>query len=241
VLRLNQYTARVGTTNELALQTPLNQVAALLQTYLAAVQAEPTSVNSVIASSADNGAGVPSFGFVGSLCISKGTICNGDNQDTSTYAIKKLTMLGATETAFIVGVNHNALNNTYYISDDISNADTSSGVASSSQTNLNAVGFDSGILTGSAEAVLAALNITVPDPLKASLPYLYITFIARNCNNPAIAAAQKYCINLMGNSLIPATSAISITERSYIRPGTATGGNVNIMLYPAIVAATQDF
>jgi len=238
---VNQYTARIDTTDERRLQDSLNQLAALLQTYLASAQPSIIDIKATIPSSQDNTSGIPSFGFVGSVCINKGTICNGDNQDTSTYAMLKLSMLGETETAFIAGINHNVVNNTYYVSDDISNAATSSGVASSSQTNPGVVGFDSGVLTGSALAVLQELGIQVPDSLRPALPYLYVTFIARNCNNPTIASAQKYCINLMGDSLIPASSPISFTERSYIRPGTTTGGNVNIMVYPQLIAATQDF
>ena len=237
----NAYTARDGTTNETALQGPLNQVATLLQAYLTSKQGTPSTITPSTASSSDDAQHVPTYGFVGNTCIGKGTICNGDNQDTSTYAMARIDTLAASETAFIVGVNHNALNNASYISDDISNAATSAGVASSSQTNESAVGFDSGILTGSAEAVLTALGISIPDGLAQALPYLYVTFIARDCSNPTINAASAYCINLLGDSLVPAADPISFTERSYIRPTTTTGGNVNIMIYPSLVAATSDF
>lgn len=238
---VNQYTARIGTTNEQALQSQLSDLAALLQTYLATAQGGTVAVNSTIPSSADNASFIPSFGFVGSVCLEKGTVCLGDNQDSSTYANLSLKMLGSSETAFIVGVNHNQLNNADYISNAISNAATSAGVASSSQTNPDSVGFNKGVLTGSAQAVLDQLSITIPPSLAPALPYLYVTFVARDCSNPTIAAASTYCINLMGDSLIPADGPILITERSYIRPGTTTGGNVNIMTYPLIVAATQDF
>jgi hypothetical protein len=68
-----------------------------------------------------------------------------------------------------------------------------------------------------------------------------VTFIARNCNNATIAAANAYCIDLMGRSLIPLDAPISITERSYVVPGTTTGGNPTKMVYPYIIAATHAF
>jgi len=90
----------------------------------------------------------------------------GDNQDTSTYAtlLNYVLLLGPEETAFIAGVNHSveSVNNNYYNSLAIDNASNASGVASASQTNPTATGFDSGFLTGSAQQVLTALGITIP-------------------------------------------------------------------------------
>ena len=97
------------------------------------------------------------------------------------------------------------------------------------------------MLTGSAEAVLEALDIEVPPALKRKLRYLYITFLTRDCDNPDLEAAEKYCIDLEGTTLIPLDAQIAIAERSYIQPGTTTGGISNIMLYPRIIAAKRDF
>jgi hypothetical protein len=97
--------------------------------------------------------GIP-HGLVGADCISKGTICAGDNEDTSTYAFSPKITLSEFDILFIAGVDYNLLDNSSYILLDIYNATDAAGVASSSQTNPVAVGFNSGVLTGSAEAVL---------------------------------------------------------------------------------------
>ena len=68
-----------------------------------------------------------------------------------------------------------------------------------------------------------------------------MTFIARNCHNATIAAANAYCIDLMGSSLIPLEDPIRIVERSYVVPGMTTGGYSPQMVYPYIIAATHTF
>ncbi|MBV8135734.1 MAG: hypothetical protein JO121_08885 [Deltaproteobacteria bacterium] len=110
--------------------------------------------------SEDSPDGIPR-GVVGSDCIKKGTICAGDNQDSSTYAFSSNIMLSDTDIVFVAGINHNLLNNSSYLALDINNATESAGVASASQTNPSATGFDSGILTGSARAVLQDLGFTI--------------------------------------------------------------------------------
>jgi len=249
----NQYTRRTVNTNERSpsLSTALQQLATLLQVYLTAKQQSPSQpVGLFPASTADN-EGFPNGGLVGSVCIEFGTFCLGDDPDTSTYAALPLKQLGNEETAFVVGVNHNVvnLNNTRYVSVGVYNGLLLAGVASASQTNPQAVGFDSGSLNGSAQGILQALGISIPPAdtdLIANLPSLYVTAIARDINNRAIATAPKYTIDLtaaaqaLGQDL-PATAPLVITERSYIVPGTTTGGNVNFMLYPMVVAASTDF
>jgi hypothetical protein len=59
-----------------------------------------------------------------------------------------------------------------------------------------------------------------------------IALVYRTCT-----VATAYCVNLNGDSLIPANSAIKIFERSYINPGTTTGANTNVMVYPNVVSA----
>ena len=237
----NYYTAHVVNNSETDLAAGLSSIAAVLQTYLASAQGEAAGVEPTLPTTVDNSQGIPTSGLVGSNCIQYGTLCEGDNQDTSTYTYLVLDHLAANETAFIVGVDHNVpgVNNTYYVSDDIYNAANSSGVASSSQTNPTAVGFSSGVLTGSAAAVLSDLGLTPPNGV--DLSNYYITFIARNCNNSTISAASAYCINLQGVSLVPLIDPISVTERSYVVPGKTTGGYVPEMIYPSVVAATADF
>jgi hypothetical protein len=246
----NQYTAHVSNTDETGLTTALQQLAALLQTYLADTQTpiDTAASQQTEATTVDDANGIPTSGAVGSACIADGVDCAGDSQDTSTYAtlLNSVLLLGPEETAFIAGVNHSvaSVNNNHYVSVAIDNASNASGVASASQTNPTAVGFDSGFLTGSAQQVLTALGITIPPEdteLTETLSKLYVTFIARNCNNATIAAANAYCIDLMGSSLIPLEDPISITERSYVVPGTTAGGYPPEMVYPYIIAATHTF
>lgn len=53
--------------------------------------------------------------------------------------------------------------------------------------------------------------------------------------------ATAYCVNLNGDSLIPANAPIKIFERSYINPGTTTGANPNVMVYPNVVCAGVEY
>lgn len=244
------YTPHSINNDETNLQTALEQLSALLQNYLQDNQPFTISASSIQtgATTVDNSAGVPTSGLVGSFCIAYGTNCEGDNQDTSTYAtlLDYVNILGPEESAFIVGVNHSleSVDNSRYISIGIYNATNSSGVASASQTNAEAAGFESGFLNGSAQQMLNDLGITIPPgdtALSANIDKLYVTFVARNCNNATTGAASDLCINLEGTSLIPLNDPISITERSYILPGITTGGYVPQMVYPFIVAGTHNF
>jgi hypothetical protein len=79
------------------------------------------------------------------------------------------------------------------------------------------------------------------EELMAHISQLYATFVTRNCDNPTIAAAIGLCLDLMGTSLIPLNDPISVTERSYVVPGTTTGGYVPEMVYPFIIAGTHNF
>jgi hypothetical protein len=44
-------------------------------------------------------------------------------------------------------------------------------------------------------------------------------------------------VSLNGDLLIPANAPIKIYERSFINPGTTTGANTNVMVYPNVVSA----
>lgn len=246
----NSYTPHIVNNSETdyvpSLLIAQQQLADLLATYLSTMQGSPSAAESTSPLTQINAQGIPYAGLVGSAGIASGTLVEGDNQDTSTYAALTLKTLQAEETAFIVGINHNveSLDNTRYISVDIYNTSSLIGIAGSAQTNPAAVGFDSGVLTGSVQAVLQLLGITIPPSdveLQTNVNNLYLTFIARDITNPTIALAAAYGINLMGTSLVPAGLPISIAERSYIVPGTTAGGNLNYMLYPMVIAAEDDF
>jgi hypothetical protein len=244
----NQYTARTGTV-ETQLTAALDELASLLQSWsitnttLGSLSAVSTS--SFTRTTLDDLKGIP-MGLVGGDCIRKGTICAGDDQDTSTYAFSPKFDLSNNSILFIAGVNHNYFSNSSYISLSIYNAAEMAGIASSSQTNFNAVGFNSGSLTGSdtgissAESVIRELGLysSASLILKGALPNLYISLISKNCT-----IATQYCVNLNGNSLIPDTTPptpINIYERSYIRPGDTTAADTNIMVYPRVIGPGKE-
>jgi hypothetical protein len=234
----NAYSHRTGTT-ETQLTSSLTELAGLLQgwstsnTVLGSLSA--VTVSSFTRTVLDQN-GIP-HGLAGADCINKGTICAGDNQDTSTYAFSPSFDLSSNSILFVAGVDHNQAANSSYISLAIYNAQESAGIASSSQSNYSAVGFNSGSLSGgSAQAVLQALGLynSASSTLKAALPQLYVSLVSNNCNTIATA----YCINLSpnGSPLLPNTSTpINMYERSYIRPGDTTAADTNIMVYPMVI------
>jgi hypothetical protein len=136
----NQYTSRTRNT-ETQLQPQLGELAGLLQTWLTAQTPSPEVVaaRGVNKTTVDSPEGIP-HGLVGADCLAKGTIRAGDNQDTSTYPFSPKITLSETDTLFVAGINHNLLNNSSYISLDIYNASDAARVASSSETNPDAVG-----------------------------------------------------------------------------------------------------
>ena len=229
----NRYTPRTSNSEEL-LRAPLDEMAGLLNNWLATVQPTQTIQTQTFSPTTlyDPVTQSPS-GLVGSECIEKGTICAGDNQDTYTYALSPKIQLSGNDTMVVAGVNHNLLSNSSYVSLAIYNAAEAAGVASASQTNPEAVGFDKGTLTGSAEAVLRTLGLydSASATLKLALPKLYISLISRNCTY-----ATNYCVNLQGTSLIPAGANIDMYERAYLRPGTTTSADLNNMLRPRVVS-----
>lgn len=244
---VNAYTGRTGN-DETQFASALDELASQLQTW----SADHTDLGTLSAVSTSSFSrttfdvgGVP-HGLVGGDCIQKGTICAGDNQDTSTYAVSARFDLSATSILFVAGVDHNRLNNSSYVSLSIYNADEAAGVASASQANFDAVGFNSGHLTGSgngtssAEAVLRELGLydASSPALKSALPSLYVSLVSKNCS-----IAMEFCVDLKGNSLIPDTTpptSINMYERSYIRPGDTTGADNNVMVYPRVIGPGKE-
>lgn len=229
----NRYTPRTSN-SELLLSASLDELAGLLNGWLATTQPTqiiqtqtftPTTVYDPLTQTP--------AGLVGSDCIEKGTICAGDNQDTYTYAVSPKIQLGTNDTMLVAGLNHNLFSNSSYISLSIYNASESAGVASASQTNAEAVGFNQGTLGGSAEAVLRELGLynNASAALKLALPKLYVSLISRSCTY-----ATSYCVNLQGTSLIPAGANIDMYERAYLRPGDTTSADLNNMLRPRVIS-----
>lgn len=229
----NRYTPRTSN-SELLLTAPLDELAGLLNGWLAAVQPTQTiQIQTFTPTTVYDPVTQTPSGLVGSDCIQNGTICAGDNQDTYTYAVSPKIQLGANDTMVVAGLNHNLFSNSSYISLAIYNAAEAAGVASASQTNPDAVGFDKGTLTGSAEAVLRELSLynNASAALKLALPKLYVSLISRNCSY-----ATSYCVSLEGTSLIPAGANIDMYERAYLRPGDTTSADLNNMLRPRVIS-----
>src|SRR5205823_617909 len=152
------YSKKVGI-SEAAYQDSLNELAGLLRTWLAARLGEPALTETMISSDHVDADGNP-HGLVGSDCIAIGTNCLGDNQDTDAYRFGVIgTLIGNKKLAFVTGVNHARVNNADYVSIAIYNSADFTGVASASQTNPSAVGFNQGSLSGSANGILKALGI----------------------------------------------------------------------------------
>jgi hypothetical protein len=133
---------------------------------------------------------------------------------------------------FVAGVNHAVVDNAAYVSLAVYNMQNLTGVASISQSNPSAVGFDEGSLTGSAEGVLKALGLygSASARLKAALPKLYTAILARECTR-----AARYCAALSDTKALPLSSPVAVTQRAYIKPGTTTGANPDKLLTPVVV------
>ena len=240
------YSSKTGTDETATYAAPLNELSSLLSTWLTGHQgAGVTTTIKMQPSEQLDETGQP-VGLVGAQCIVQGTSCLGDNQDTDSYRSGVIGTLTGNNMAIVAGVNHTLTDNASYISLAVYNAFTLTATAGASQTNPLAVGFNSGVMTGSAEAVLRSLGLYdfASSTLKAALPNLYVEFVARTCT-----WVPTYCIELGNPASLPLTAPIIITQRAYIRPGSTTGANPNIMQTPRVIyqptqlslTATRDF
>ena len=166
-------------------------------------------------------------GLVGKDCIAKGTECAGDNTDTATYAVGPRYKQGTSPT-WIIGVNHNRTGNSTYISLSSFNTERGMGVASVSQTNTEVTGFNSGNLDDSAREVLKELGLIekLSADSRSLLPMFYIASVQRGCT-----IGVSTCMDI-SEIAVPTDTKTNLEERAYVRPGSTTGANVNIMLTP---------
>jgi len=183
-------------------------------------------------------------GIVGADCISKGTNCLGDNQDTDGYRFGIVGLMVGKKAAFVAGVNHARLNNAHYVSLAIYDSIGFSGVASASQSNPKAAGFNEGTLTGSAKGLLMALGIydQASTKLKSQVADLYAAMVSRDCSGAGNSAAvSPYCIDLSDAALaaegivLPIDAPIAVTQRAYLKPGQTSGANPDVLLPPVLV------
>ena len=226
-----KYTPKQAT-SEASLEAPMAELARLLRQWLRKREGAGALIEPMISSEHVNQFGEPT-GLVGVDCIANGTNCLGDNQDTDAYRFGVVGTLPGSQIAFVAGVNHNRTDNASYISLAIYNMANFSGIASATQTNSKAVGFDSGVLNGSAQKVLKAIGKfdQASEELKAALPQLYVSALSRDC--PTSLAAN--CIDLSDTATLPTGTGVSVTQRAYIKPGTTTGADPDAMLPPLLV------
>ncbi|WP_420264962.1 hypothetical protein [Candidatus Magnetominusculus dajiuhuensis] len=224
------YTPKEGS-SESMYQSSLSELSTILARWLEVTKKRPTITENMITSDNVTSTG-ELIGLAGANCIAKGTSCLGDDQDTDAYRLGIIGKLQGTDLAIVTGVNHALTGAASYVSLAIYNMDTFDGVASASQTNPQAVGFNSGMLTGSAEAVLRQLNLydSASNALKAQLPMLYVTLISRQCEY-----AADYCVALTDTTDLPLSSRISVTQRAYVKPGTTSGANPDTLLTPQVI------
>ena len=228
--RTPTYTRKTAV-SEAGYQAALTELSQLLRKWLAAHEGRPVVLEQMITSEHVDASGEP-HGIVGAECIAKGTSCLGDNQDTDAYRFGLVGRLTGTRMVFVAGVNHALVDNAAYVSLAVYDTQDFTGVASVSQTNPSAVGFDKGSLTGSAEGVLRALGLygSASAQLKAALPKLYMAVLARECTR-----AARYCVALSDTAALPLSSRIAVSQRAYIKPGTTTGADPDELLTPVVV------
>lgn len=219
-----------GTASEEAYANALQELTGVLSQWLAKQEGVPPTEKAMTRSLVVGKKG-ELRGFVGKSCIAKGYNCLGDNEDTDSYRFGGIGTLGSNDYAIMTGINHTLLDNAAYISVGIYNGADQAGVAGVSQTNPPVVGFESGTLTGSAEGVLKSLGLyeSASPTLKAQLPYLYAVLMARTC-----AFAASYCVPISVGD-VPLATKITVFQRAYIKPGTTTGANPNVMPSPNLL------
>ena len=228
------YTRKTATI-ETTLASDQQELASLLQGYVTSVQGFPATTTSMYTTVYYNAAGDLTL-QVGSYCIANGLNCAGDDQDTDAYRLSNVGTLSDTHTAFVVGIDHTQYPaavgaNATYVSVGVYDGTSLTGVDGVSQTNQAAAGFTAGTLTGSAKQALQDLGLynQASAALKASLQYFYVAAFARQC-----VVSSSWCLPV-STSEIPGSHPIILSQRAYMRPGTTTGGNPNVMLTPLVV------
>ena len=222
---------------EATLSSSLAELSQLLQGWLSS-QEDGRAVAIVKASTGEgvDANGTPIYGEFGPYCIANGIGCKADSQDTDAYKTVRVGKLSSDRTFIADGVNHAVTNNTSFLSLGIADSNTSTGVADISQTNASAVGFDSGVLNGSAAAVLKGLGLygQASKGLIKDLPNLYVHIFTRSCSNLPSACSWPY-LTVVDDSAIPAADQIQFIERAYVLPGYSNGANPTELLNPNMI------
>jgi hypothetical protein len=237
--------AKHNTSNELSYQAAANELAADLQQWLQSQTSGDVDImtmSSTVAISKSSGLPVTTskVDILGPYCILKGTNCVRDTQDTDSYRVTVLPT-SLNRPAAIIGIDSTQTGNATYISVGVTDNTVLEGVAAESQTNLQATGFSTGSLAGSAadlvHDLVAAGSIPAPSAtLTAALPKLFVAFATRGC--PAGATdyicTKPYTMNVDSTAL-PVDHQVQLTRRSYVHPGDSDGPNPDYILPTQVV------
>ncbi len=224
------YTVKQST-DESGFDAAHRELGTILWKWLGRQLSRPVVIEQMVPSERTLLEGTP-YGLVGRDCIFKGTNCLGDSQDTDSYRYGLAGRLPANSMFLMVGVNHTLTGNGSYVSLGIFDQATELGVAAVSQTNPAAVGFNAGALTGSAAGFLNAVGLysSASPNLRAQLPYFYVALFGRGCP----AAVSAYC-TVLTTAELPLSSSVLLMQRAYLKPGTTTGANPDVMQTPYVI------
>ena len=227
------YTAKQANT-EIAYTDALSELGGLLARYLATAQNAPVDIVKFQVSETTDISGVPTKGAIGQLCIQNLQNCMGTSEDTDAYRQSPAINLDAGQTLFVIGVDHAATGNAAYLNVAVTDNTYLEGVASMHQV-AEVAGFTDGTLGGSAAAILSGLGLLprASSKLLDELPYLYAIMLTRN----SCPIGFTFCTQL-GTELptgVPYSDTLKLIERAYLKPGTTTGGNPNMMLNPILI------
>jgi hypothetical protein len=221
--------------DESSLLSAQQELANLLLNYSQTTLGYPAAISSM-STTVSYGSDGELKGLVGQTCIGAGVPCAGDDQDTDAYRVQILGPVTGAQAVYTVGVDHTQFPsvkqaNATYISIGVYDGPTLTGIAGVWQTNKSATGFLSGTLTGSAKTMLNDLGLydLASSNLQSQLKYLYAVSISRTC-----PAGKAWCVTF-DDTQIPEVDNVVLSERAYMRVGTTTGGNPDVMLTPMTI------
>lgn len=218
--------------DEQNLADSLEELTALLHDWLERREGPPVLTGEMSVSESKDDATDEPAGRLGPLCIATGADCQGDTRDIGADRNGFVGPMDERQTVLVAGVNHAAMGNADLLSLSVRDVNEAVGVAGAWQTDPASVGFDGGILTGSAEGVLKALGLfdKASARLRGDLPKLYTVLVSHDCG-----PAKAYCIGLTGRSLLPLGDRAAIAERAFLKPGTALGADPDRLLNPVVI------
>jgi hypothetical protein len=220
--------------DESSYQADITELSQLMQGWLETQESKNVYTIKIARSSEFvTSAGVIVQGAVGPYCISVGTYCVADQQDTDAYKTVSIGPLPSNQMVIVDGVNHALLNNSTMVSLTVLDDTAAQGVLGIWQTNPTAAGFTSGIIGGSAVTALHNLGLwaQASPQLQAAAPDLYVEIFTRGCT-----AQQTYCAQpfttVVSSTAVPISDSVSVMERAYVLPGYPNGANPTDLVTP---------